>query len=288
MDEVSPSAGAEAYFLSYSRSDEAFAFRLARDIRAEGIHLWVDQLDIRPSEHWDRAIERAVSACRGIVVLLSPRSVASENVADEISFAINGGKTVLPVMIEQCNLPLRITRMQLIDATGSYRKALQQCVAELRRTSEAAPATGAPGRSPIDAKDLELAKTRLTAILGPIAHLFADKAAGRAASVTELYRQLSQHIENESDRDRFLAWVRTPSPSCTRDLPAQQEASAIPAAEIERLARILAMHLGPIAAHLAKRESKTCATAEDLAQKLAEFIPSPAERIEYLRKVQSP
>ena len=23
--------------------------------------MWVDQLDIRPSEHWDRAIERAVA-----------------------------------------------------------------------------------------------------------------------------------------------------------------------------------------------------------------------------------
>ena len=105
----------------------------------QGINIWVDQLDIRPSEHWDRAIERAVSSCRGIVVVLSPRSVASDNVADEISFAIDGGKSVLPVMIERCNLPLRITRMQVIDATANYSKALEQCVAELRRRKEPLP-----------------------------------------------------------------------------------------------------------------------------------------------------
>ena len=114
------------YFLSYSRSDERFALRLAKDLRAQGIAMWVDQLDIRPSEHWDRAIERAVRDCRGMVVILSPRSVESDNVADEISYAIDSGKSVLPVMIEKCVLPLRITRMHVIDATGNYDKALQQ------------------------------------------------------------------------------------------------------------------------------------------------------------------
>src|SRR5438445_13838214 len=132
----------EAYFLSYSRADERFALRLAKDLRAHGVAMWVDQLDIRPSEHWDRAIERAVSASRGLVVILSPRSVASDNVADEISFAIDSGKSVLPVMIEKCVLPLRITRMHLIDATGIYDKALNQCLAELLRVSD--PSRGKP------------------------------------------------------------------------------------------------------------------------------------------------
>lgn len=54
----------DCFFLSYSRSDERIALQLAKDLRASGIAMWVDQLDIRPSEHWDRAIERAVSSCR--------------------------------------------------------------------------------------------------------------------------------------------------------------------------------------------------------------------------------
>ena len=66
------------YFLSYSRDDEEFALRFAKDLRERGVAMWVDQFDIRPSEHWDRAIERAVTNCRGLVVILSPRSVASD------------------------------------------------------------------------------------------------------------------------------------------------------------------------------------------------------------------
>jgi TIR domain len=205
-------AGGDTYFLSYSRNDQEFALRLAADLRAQGIQLWVDQLDIRPSEHWDRAIERAVSSCRGIVVVLSPRSVASDNVADEISFAIDGGKSVLPVMIERCSLPLRITRMQVIDATGDYKKALGQCVAELRLGKE---------------------------------------------------------------------------PASTAALTAHPEPRGVATAEVESIARILARYLGPIAPTLAKRESKSSRTLEELAQKLASFIPNTAERDDFLRRLLS-
>src|SRR5438477_2050856 len=175
------------YFLSYSRSDERFALRLAKDLRAHGVAMWVDQLDIRPSQHWDRAIERAVSACRGLVVILSPRSVASDNVADEISFAIDSGKSVLPVMIEKCVLPLRITRMHLIDATGVYDKALSQCLAELQRPSGASK--DKPGRTAasLEPQVVSDAKRQLASILGPIADILVDKAAGRAASAADLY-----------------------------------------------------------------------------------------------------
>ena len=67
-----PGALSQSYFLSYSRADETVAMRFATDLRERGIPMWVDQIDIRPSEHWDRAIERAVHECRGLVVILSP------------------------------------------------------------------------------------------------------------------------------------------------------------------------------------------------------------------------
>ena len=196
----------DTYFLSYSRSDERFALRLAKDLRAHGVAMWVDQLDIRPSEHWDRAIERAVSACRGLVVILSPRSVASDNVADEISFAIDSGKSVLPVMIEKCVLPLRITRMHVVDATRSYDKALRQCLAELQRAGDASEDKAAARASPpLDPQTVSEAKRRLAAIIGPIAGILADKAAGRAASAADLYGQLALNINDVGAREKFLA-----------------------------------------------------------------------------------
>lgn len=278
-------AAAGRYFLSYSRSDERFALRLARDLRAHGVAMWVDQLDIRPSEHWDRAIERAVRDCRGIVVILSPRSVASDNVADEISYAIDSGKSVLPVMIERCVLPLRITRMHLIDATGSYEKALQQCLAELQNPASPARsgAKSSAAAAAIDADAIAAAKLRLATFLGPIAPILVDKAAARAGSASELYALLSQHIEKEGDRERFLAdiSIRSTPPAP----PRATDAASITPSDLDSLATTLTKFLGPIAPIVAKRESRAASSLEELRQRLAASIPSEHDRAEFLRAV---
>ena len=106
------------YFLSYARADAPFALRLADDLRASGVDLWIDQRDIAPSQRWDRAVEAALRDCVAVVVVLSPRSVASENVLDEIGFTIDSRKDVVPLLYEPCDVPMRISRMQRIDFTG--------------------------------------------------------------------------------------------------------------------------------------------------------------------------
>jgi hypothetical protein len=284
-------ANSGSYFLSYSRSDERFALRLAQDLRAQGVHMWVDQLDIRPSEHWDRAIERAVRDCRGLVVILSPRSVASDNVADEISFAIDSGKSVLPVMIEKCVLPLRITRMHLIDATASYDKALQQCLAELKHPDRGggAPEPHVPRTAvPLDPEALATAKDQLTAILGPIAGILIEKTAARAGSVADLYGLLAQHIDREADRERFLAMVSTGHAlaEVAEALPAAPTI-AISGAELDSIAGALTAYLGPIAPLVAKRESRACSSLDDLRQRLAALIPAQQDRDDFLRRVKA-
>jgi hypothetical protein len=282
----------KSYFLSYSRADETFALRFATDLRERGIAMWVDQLDIRPSEHWDRAIERAVHECRGLLVILSPRSVESDNVADEISFAIDHGKPVLPVMIEKCRLPLRITRMQVIDATGNYERALGQALDVLSGGDLAAArrADEQPARAGIqDAEVIAAAKARLTDIQGPISGILVDRAAARASSVGELYRLLGEQIECEKDRERFLKSTnRALEPEAVKTAPTSAVASSpVPQAEVDRLGSLLTLYLGPISAAVARRESATAASPDGLLQRLASLIPNETERAEFLRQAQA-
>lgn len=281
----------DSFFLSYSRKDEAFALRLAEALRDQGIRIWIDQLDIRPSEHWDRAIERAVRDSRGIVVLLSPRSVASDNVADEISFAIDNGRTVLPVMIEACGLPLRIARMQVIDATCNFPKVVQQCVAELRRTQARGgtrpPTQSDPDRS-LDGEAVLEVKHQLGVFVGPIAAMLVDKAALRAASVQELYRLVSAHIEGDADRERFLAAApRSTERRQAFDIDAQPGTAAIPGGEIDALSTMLTRYIGPIATVLARKETVKSKSIEDLTDRLAGAIPNETERSQFLREARS-
>jgi len=285
-----PGALSQSYFLSYSRADETVAMRFATDLRERGIPMWVDQLDIRPSEHWDRAIERAVHECRGLVVILSPRSVESDNVADEISFAIDHKKSVLPVMIERCRLPLRITRMQVIDAIGNYERALEQCAQVLSgQAPRSAPV--APEKRFEDADEITTAKARLTGILGPIAAILVDKAAARAGSVSELYALLGEHISNANDRERFVALggkaAESPKPALASAPPPKAQQSSVPQAETDRLGAMLTPYLGPIAAAVVRRESAEAVSADDLQQRLANLIPNERERAEFLRQIQA-
>lgn len=281
---MSETSANDRYFLSYSRSDEHLALRIAKALRSRGVEMWVDQLDIRPSEHWDRAIERAVRDCRGLIVIVSPRSVASENVADEISYAIEHNKTVLPVMIEKCSLPLRITRMHVIDATGAFDHAVDQCVAELKRTDRP---VGRPSRTGLNPRDIATAKQHLTGIIGPIGAIIVDRAASRAATISELNSILMQHIEDPADRARFAGLTGgTEMAPTERNEAGSTGDGAISDADLEHLAEILAAYLGPIAPILARRESQGVKSLTDLRDRLAGLIPE-SDRADFLARLQT-
>ena len=108
------------YFFSYAREDSDFALRLAQELRQAGVAIWLDQLDILGGQRWDRAVERALKACPSLLAVLSPDSLASDNVMDEISFALEEGKTVIPILARACDIPFRLRRVQHVDFTGSY------------------------------------------------------------------------------------------------------------------------------------------------------------------------
>jgi hypothetical protein len=108
-------------FLSYAREDAEFVLRLAKDLRTGGAGVWVDQLDIAPGQRWDRAVEDALAKCLQLVVILSPAAVESTNVMDEVSLALEDGKTVVPVLHRQCKVPFRLRRLQYVDLSLDYK-----------------------------------------------------------------------------------------------------------------------------------------------------------------------
>jgi hypothetical protein len=102
-------------FISYARRDSAFAIGLATRLRDCGLDVWVDQLDIKIGDRWDRAIQQALESSRVLVVVLSPASVASDNVMDEVNFAIEEKKTIVPVLHQICKTPFRLRSLQFIE-----------------------------------------------------------------------------------------------------------------------------------------------------------------------------
>ena len=92
-------------FISYAREDQPAARKLADALGREGWTVWWD-LNLRVGEHFDDAIEQALTEARCVIVVWSRRSVQSRYVKDEAVFALQHNKLV-PVAIDEVALPFR-------------------------------------------------------------------------------------------------------------------------------------------------------------------------------------
>lgn len=136
-------------FFSYCRDDSDFALRLVADLKAVGAGVWLDQLDISPGQRWDRAVEEALTNCPRMVVILSPASVSSTTVMDEVSFALEEQKTVIPILYRECTIPFRLRRVQYVDFRQDYPRGLQ----DLLRTLAPDAGTGQSNSTVSEAHD---------------------------------------------------------------------------------------------------------------------------------------
>lgn len=257
------------YFLSYARTDSEFALRLADDLRAAGVDLWIDQRDILPSQHWDRAIEAALRECAAVVVVLSPRSVASENVLDEVGFAIDHDKDVVPVLFEQCEVPIRMTRLQHIDFTGPYPAALERCVAVL---SAARNGT----KTPLPPEIVRRAERDLASYVGPIAAKLVEVDVMQARDTADFHRLVASHF---LDADRRTAFLKRAAVAIPPSVGFSQPLLDAVSLELTKV-------LGPIGPHLVKQASRRAADTSGLYECLASHVADMNERSKLLTRLQ--
>ncbi len=121
-----------AAFVSYSRKDLAFVQKLVKDLKAGGATVWLDKSDIEAGTEWDRAVQLALTSCQQMLLVLSPTSAASDNVLDEITVAIRTQKTILPILYQDCEVPIRVSRLQYIDFRGDYSEAMADLLRQLK------------------------------------------------------------------------------------------------------------------------------------------------------------
>ena len=107
-------------FLSYARTDSEFVSRLARDLATAHITAWMDARDIVPGNRWDLSVETALREATDVVLILSPGACASQNVMDEVSFALANNTRVIPLLYSDCEIPFRWERIQRIDMSSDY------------------------------------------------------------------------------------------------------------------------------------------------------------------------
>lgn len=120
-------------FFSYSRQDGSdFSLRLATDLKELGFNVWIDQQDIRAGTEWDLEVEKALETCDCLLFVETERSVVSNNVLDEVYYALGQNKKVIPLIVVDSKTPFRIQRIQHVDFTKDYDKGLKKLIQELQ------------------------------------------------------------------------------------------------------------------------------------------------------------
>ena len=118
-------------FISYSSSNARLVLDISARIRHDGFDVWMDKDGVQPGEAWDTAVQNAINDCIIFIVVLSRQSVKSEVVLNELAYAVDRSKTIVPIRLESCDLPLAVLRIKYIDLSEDLDAGIQKLLWKL-------------------------------------------------------------------------------------------------------------------------------------------------------------
>lgn len=124
-------------FVSHSSADGIIAERVAMGLQAMGYSSWYAEWQLKPGDSIVKRIQTALSASDVLIVVLSPRSVASEWVQRELNSVLMAqlsGQSVLvvPVLIETCEIPQLLADTLYVDLRNDFEEGFLKLLDALR------------------------------------------------------------------------------------------------------------------------------------------------------------
>ena len=116
-------------FLSHNQANKNFVHQLANDLKSRGCDVWLDEWEIKVGDSIVEKIELGIADNEYLVVVLSKDSISSRWVRVELNAAFfrqvsNRGITVLPALIEDCEVPALICDRKYADFRQNYQTGL--------------------------------------------------------------------------------------------------------------------------------------------------------------------
>jgi formylglycine-generating enzyme required for sulfatase activity len=134
-------------FLCHSSNDKPAVRELYQKLRAEPwIQPWLDEEELYPGQDWNMEIEKAVEVADAIIVCLSKGSITKEGyvqrelrtVLDFADYKPEGTLYIIPVRLEECELPRSLRKWQYADYfKGQRERAFQRLLVSLKRRADA-------------------------------------------------------------------------------------------------------------------------------------------------------
>lgn len=123
-------------FVSYARADKDIARKVATALRDAGLLVWIDAWELAVGDSIGPRIDQAIASSDVLLVLLSKSAVASKWVQKELSAALSGelrdrAITVVPALIEDCDIPPLLADRLFLDLREDLPTAIQRLVEQI-------------------------------------------------------------------------------------------------------------------------------------------------------------
>lgn len=113
---LSPVPDSRYVFVCYAHDERKIVLEQIEWLRANGFEIWFDEA-IEAGNRWSEDLARAVEGCAVVLFFLSPRSTSSRYCLDEIHFALECGRPIVPAEIE----PVTLTPGLRLSLGGTHR-----------------------------------------------------------------------------------------------------------------------------------------------------------------------
>lgn len=132
-------------FISYSHQDKKFVDRFAEQLVRNRVYVWLDRWELHVGDSITSRVEDAITNASALLVILSSASVESSWCKREINSGLmreleERRVVVLPVLLEDCIIPLFLRDKIYADFRGNFDEGLRTVLEAAARISN--PSTG--------------------------------------------------------------------------------------------------------------------------------------------------
>lgn len=127
-------------FISYTPENRQEAQQLSQDLKEAGAKTWLDVNNLLPGQKWQNEIVNAIRSSNVFLLLLSNYAIRKRGyIQKEIKYALDEmdsrpeGKTYLiPVRLDDCQIPDRLAVLQWVDMFPDWNKGLEAILSALK------------------------------------------------------------------------------------------------------------------------------------------------------------
>ena len=122
-------------FVCYAHDDSAIVYPELQYLRGRGVNVWYDE-GIPAGSNWRAHIGGVLDGATQVLFYVSQASVSSDHCNREINYALDEGKHIVPVLLDDTPLPadlkMGLSRVQMIHrrelSADAYQRALAQAL----------------------------------------------------------------------------------------------------------------------------------------------------------------